>query len=229
VDLNKPELPGIVFTIDTSLPIDDDGLKQAVKAMGFGVKARVVPLSAWEKDVEFHAGRKSTPFTSARVPIHLSLKMEDGDGKKMTGSRFCVQAVRFNPTLHCGCKLGRQTLEATVGLREGSMHGLEIQAHNRSGLLAACQWVRSTEGKALVADSVFEVHRSKATEAEHCAVDQKTGESGPAWLVEGGLVLCEGVKMECVKKTGERVRLKRKDGKMLWRKMTECTRCIEKQ
>ena len=140
---------------------------------------------------------------------------------------FPFPPIRFNPTLHCGYKIGQQKLEAALGLKEGSVYGLAIQAHNRSGLRAACQWVRSTEGKKCIADNKFEAYSSKATKAEHSAVDQKV--SGTTVLLEGKQVVCGGVEMECVKQAGERVRLKRvEDGKIVWRKLEECALSSEK-
>ena len=103
------------------------------------------------------------------------------------------------------------------------IHGLEVRAHNSKGLLAACEWVGSVEGAAIVSEHDFELHTATITNEEQSKPDAAAAEADNS--LEGEIVLCEEVEMLCIKHEGERVRLQKADKKTIWRKAADVKRC----
>lgn len=175
-----------------------------------------VSLHQWEDNVRLHSTPQSAPFHCARIPIILSLSPPSPE------ERFRISAVSYNPDVFCG-EQGTLTLFEALGLsaRLGTtapIHGLELKAHNPAGLIAAAEWMipGSEEGEGCVADRGFESFAALATEPAHTARDiPEPGE------FKGRMVQCGEVEMECVKHEGERVRLRKPDGKTIWRKVSE--------
>lgn len=149
-----------------------------------------------------------------RIPIVFSLSPPSSE------DRFRIRAIPYNPEVYCGEGIGAVPLWTALGLEQRlgttvtpPLHGLELSAHNTAGLIAAAELIAPDgEGADQLATPGFESHVVPATEPGHTARDVRaTGQ------LEGCVVRCGGIEMDCIKHDGDRVRLRKPDGKTVWR------------
>ena len=183
-------------------------------ALGLPESVHAVPHSSWTTDVELHSTASSVPGTSARFPIILSLSLPPA-----ATSRFEVRAYVYNPIVYCGEEDGEaifHSMSKALGLdirRTTIPHGLELRAHNASGLLAACEWVHAS--RETIADTSFEAYVESATEPTHTRPDVEES------TLEGKDVVFGGVTMKCIRHRGDDVQLLQPNGKKTWKQSVD--------
>lgn len=219
IDLLSDELSEPGWIILTDFPpgsTDDLQARSRVTAALCVPERGSSPLSQWEQNVLLHSTPQSEPYTCARVPIILSLSPPAPE------ERFRVTAIPYDPDVWTG----KETVKffEALGLAErlqtaGPIHGVELRAHNTAGLIAAAEWLLPDgEGATRLAQGDFEAHIEPATESEHTMPDTPQHQTES---LDGKHVRCGGVEMECIRHDGDRLRLKKADGKTIWRTIEE--------
>jgi len=215
--LTHDSLPGVVLIFDSQLEnlSNFESFKEEVcetLLLPERYASLAVPLESWEKDVLFHSGSQSQPFSCARVPVIFVLS------GLHPSKRYSVSSRKYDPLVHIG-QGERILLKEAIGLSR-EVYGLEVAAHNRCGILAACRWMSSHSGATEIARKEFELFCMDSSDLTH---SEKETETIISRSLVGLEVIHNGETMKCISQTRDRVCLQKTDGKKIWRAVDDVT------